>query len=293
MQFEIILKSWAVKHGINDKSLKELLGMMKLAADKQAIPDKITIDPYIRIKKQYIICDSCDNVKLSEICDSCQKKTIGNHFLLLNTKEQVEKILSFEENMHSIINNRDNLSILGYHEGSLINKIHGAESNACTLTFNTDGMQVFRKSIMDAWPIFLTINELPAHKKYAKENIILPGIWMGKRKLSNLVVLNEMCQSIAQMERGISVKSRTIKVFCIYGSFDKPARSTILNRQSSNAEYGCCFCVEKSKRHGKKLYYNLLHSNQYMDHSLIMSRMIKSTERNEPFKGLKGFSPIR
>ena len=283
-----------MKYQINDKSLYELIGLFSLSNSKNVIPRKLNIPPCVSVKKHFLICDQCDNIKLSDNCDTCQVKTVSNHFLLLNIKEQFESFFSKEENIEKIIACKSDLSKLGYHEDSIIQAIHQVDPNVCTLTINTDGMQVFRKSLVDAWPIFLTVNELPTKNKYSSENIFLPGIWMGQRKLSNYVVLNQMCQAIAQLENGVRCSNHTlIKVFCIYGSFDKPARSTMLNRQSSNAEYGCCFCKLKSKRNGHRVYYDVLSNYEYLSHPLITSRMIKSTETNAPFKGSKGFSPLR
>ena len=265
-----------------------------MSSNKNIVPDKLSVPSCVSVKKHFLVCDQCDNIKVSDNCQSCQAKTTTNHFLMLNIKEQFEAFFSKVENVQQIDECKSDLTQLGYYKDSKISQIHQTGHNICTLTINTDGMQIFRKSLVDAWPIFLTVNELPVSKKYANENIFLPGIWMGQRKLSNYVVLNEMCQAIAMLENGVSCANHPpIKVYCIYGSFDKPACSTMVNRQSSNAEYGCCFCKCKSKRHERKIYYDVLSEYLYLDHPLIASRMIKSTETDAAFKGLKGFSPLR
>ena len=293
LQFEILLESWTLKHGINNKSIIELLKILNAADQKGTLPTKMDISPFLSISKNFLICDVCDVIKSSDFCNHCDSKTTTNHFLLLNIREQFKRFFLQNDNLQQVLEVSNDICQLGYSKNSKIDNFHNSHKDSCTLTINTDGMQIFRKSMMDAWPVFLTINELPITKKYAKENIFLPGIWMGQRKLSNLVVLNEMCIAIADLEKGIKISENQIKVFCIYGSFDKPARSTMLNHQSSNAEYGCCFCTSHAKRNGRKVYYDIKMEYNYLTNALITSRMIKSVEKNEPFKGLKGFSPLR
>lgn len=51
-----------------------------------------------------------------------------------------------------------------------------------TAIFNTDGINLYSSSKIELWPIFLAINELSPSLRFARENIILAGIWQGKGK---------------------------------------------------------------------------------------------------------------
>lgn len=44
---------------------------------------------------------------------------------------------------------------------SLVESGHIRVGSTITLTFNTDGIPVFKSSKSSFWPIFLTVNELP------------------------------------------------------------------------------------------------------------------------------------
>ena len=52
--------------------------------------------------------------------------------------------------------------------------------------FNTDGVQLYKSTGSKLWPIFIAVNELPPNERFARESIILAGIWQGKgNPLSN------------------------------------------------------------------------------------------------------------
>lgn len=287
--------SWVIKHNINDKSITDLLEILNFANEKNKSIKGVNIHPKVKITKQFIICSDCDTVKDDDgFCQVCQQNTTNGHFLLLNIAEQISDFLANPTNFSNVSYFSKNLQTLGYCDSSKIVEVHKKHSCCCTLTINTDGMRVFRKSLADAWPIFLTINELPVLERYAIQNIFIPGIWLGQSKLSNYVVLNKCCSEIGSLESGINlINGQLMKVYCIYGSFDKPARAAMLNHKASNAIDGCCFCDEKSLRQNRKCFYQVKNSYQLSTHEAALMNMIKAVEQNQPSMGYKGFSPLR
>ena len=59
-------------------------------------------------------------------------------------------------------------------------------------------------------------------------------------------------EKIKQFESGIEISGSIYKFFVIYGCYDKPARSVILNTQSCAATYACTFCLAKCARVNRK-----------------------------------------
>jgi len=57
-----------------------------------------------------------------------------------------------------------------------------ADENTFTLTWYTDGLQVFKSSKKQVWPLCFTINELPYSKRVKPENILLAGLWFAVQK---------------------------------------------------------------------------------------------------------------
>ena len=51
-----------------------------------------------------------------------------------------------------------------------------------TMTFNTDGIPLYKSSSVSIWPVYLVINELPPVLRFAPKNMILWGVWQGKGK---------------------------------------------------------------------------------------------------------------
>ena len=57
------------------------------------------------------------------------------------------------------------------------------ENNESHLSFifNTDGIPIFKSSKTSIWPIFLMINELPFGMRKCRQNMLMCGLWFGKR----------------------------------------------------------------------------------------------------------------
>ena len=144
------------------------------------------------------------------------------------------------------------MSNLGYTNDSIFSKLHSESDNLITLTLNTDGMVVYKKGHISAWPFYLTINELPMVLKYKIKNVIISAIYIGYRKIDNLEAINKIMHQISSFRNNVEIKSRQIQIEVIYGAFNKPARSLALNCQSSNAFYGCVFCTQILQTNSKK-----------------------------------------
>lgn len=46
--------------------------------------------------------------------------------------------------------------------------------------FNTDGIPLYSSTKVKLWPIFIAINDIPLCQRFARENMVLAGIWQGK-----------------------------------------------------------------------------------------------------------------
>ena len=241
----------------------------------------------IKTLKTIKVCNNCNIVKEGSLCQVCPDGiTLDCTMLILNTKDQIIRIL--EANHMNLAKTN-----LGYCEKSIFNKIHKKMSNAITLTLNTDGLSVFHKGNIDAWPIFLTINELPNKSKFEIRNVILAGLWMGPTKINNYEVLNMVCNNISELERGVEIHSYFYKVYVIYGIFDKPARALMLGMKSSNATYGCSFCLSKSKHKPGSVYHEFPRSIDLRSDSFSLANGIKSAENGGDYFGHKIPSPLR
>ncbi|KAK3932636.1 2-hydroxyacyl-CoA lyase [Frankliniella fusca] len=110
----------------------------------------------------------------------------------------------------------------------------------------TDGVSVFNISNkFSIWPIYLD--------RVKKENIILAGIWFGKREPKPNTFLKPFHTRMEEFKRdgyllqrpdGPPVRVRGI-VLC--GTGDMPAKSLFLRIKQFNGSYGCPRCLHKGE----------------------------------------------
>lgn len=125
----------------------------------------------------------------------------------------------------------------------------GSGNTNITAMFNTDGICLYGSSRIELWPIFLTINELSPSSRFARDNMILVGIWQGKGKppfQSYLKTFTSQMNTLYTDGFNISVDgiSHVVKLAIIGGIFDLPAKAGVLNMTLFNGERACITCEE-------------------------------------------------
>ena len=95
---------------------------------------------------------------------------------------------------------------------------HGLSSNDISLTWNTDGVPVFKSSDYAIWPLQATINELPPHLRH--KNIMLLGLWFGQKQNMNVFLL-PFVEECSRLELRVSCSAM----------------------RSSQGRYLLCFCL--------------------------------------------------
>ena len=224
-----------IQHQINDKAAKDIEKLFTLAHEKNLIPSfKSFKSSSLAIKKTYTICNNCSYIKNLKNCEKFNTETPSNNLKIYDLKEQVKTIT--EINLTEMIENKKNITHLGYLETSIIYKFRKNNQNCFSFTLNTDGLQIFKNNSKDCWPFFLAINELKIKKRYSIANIILAGLWVGTSKINNFVVMNDLMKEIADLEKGILINENLFQFYVLYGSFDKQARALILNSQICTGE---------------------------------------------------------
>ena len=115
-----------------------------------------------------------------------------------------------------------------------------------TLTFSTDGVQVFKSSKYQIWPIMCSINEIDSRHK--SRFMVLHTLWFGLSKLRADTFLKAFVDEARDLFfNGIEWTDaqglmRLSKVIFPVAIADAPARALLLERMQFNAEYGCDFC---------------------------------------------------
>lgn len=118
-----------------------------------------------------------------------------------------------------------------------------------TAVLNTDGINLYPSSKVELWPIFIAINDLSPTYRFARENLLLIGIWQGKGKppFNSKVLMEQEGTDLNQMYNEwvqVVVKDKVIfsKLTVISGVFDLPAKASLLYMTYFN---GSCFTCEE------------------------------------------------
>lgn len=118
-----------------------------------------------------------------------------------------------------------------------------------------DGMKVFRSAVKSSiWPLGLSINELSYKKRILPRNIVLAGLWFGKKPPNPNLFLKPLCKSMKVMSTtGYNFKLHdnseiNVKAKILCATFDLPARAKFMSFKQFNGEEGCSRCLDVGER---------------------------------------------
>ena len=126
--------------------------------------------------------------------------------------------------------------------------------NTISGIFNTDGVQIYSSSGIKLWPIYIAINEIPIKQRFARENMLLVGIWQGKGQPPYFDYMNEFGNEMTRLyEDGVPVNLQhcgihNVKLGLFLGTLDLSAKCKVLNMTQYNGSYGCSTCSEEGIR---------------------------------------------
>ena len=177
----------------------------------------------------------------------------------------------------------------------LVRKQHLSE-NDITLTWNTDGVPIFKSSLYSIWPVQCMMNELPQHLR--SKNILMTGLWFGQTKPHMNTFLKPFVDECRELEKtGFVYKFERIarKVFPLICSADSPARAIVRNCKQFNGKHGCDWCEHPecvTKKRGPPTRYYPVRNDSVLRTLKQCQNAIKANDTGEPVKGVKGISVI-
>ena len=173
---------------------------------------------------------------------------------------------------------------------------HGLSSNDMSLTWNTDGIPVFKSSDYAIWPLQASINELPPHLRH--KNILLLGLWFGKKPNMNvfLVPFVEECSRLETCGFLFGNEIQPRKVFALLLSADSPARAIVRNVKQFNGQFGCDWCefegVTVATARGPPIRYYPPRAPVEMRSSKKQAAYALQATTDNPVKGVKGMTVV-
>lgn len=168
-----------------------------------------------------------------------------------------------------------------------------------SIMIHTDGMPLYKSKNVSAWPILGAVIELPPYVRNRDDNILLFGLWIGKKKPDFTVVFQRLGEQLSTLKTvGVRVKDGSmVKIFFPMLMGDMPALSAMVSFVDPHAFYACMFCEIKGvyNHQGHCIFYpfdedtNLRSGENFHKCSQLAAEM-KNRNCREKTIGLKGMS---
>ncbi|KAK3932572.1 PDZ domain-containing protein MAGIX [Frankliniella fusca] len=202
-------------------------------------------------------CSVCYKSRMSssDLCDSCTADTksvcmfihfpLAPQILRMCNRPNFFKDIEYKYTRvkHDASNFEDIYDGQAYKEAE---KQFSIGDTNLTLSWNSDGLQIFNSSLMSLWPFYFVINELPPNKRFLTENLLIGGIWCGVTKPHPNFTLKNIWHDLKNLEKGISINETSVnKVFVklLCGTCDAPARAYFMNMKTFAGFFSCPFCL--------------------------------------------------
>ncbi|XP_062618615.1 uncharacterized protein LOC134280215 [Saccostrea cucullata] len=331
---EMMLLSCFLRNNFSASSSKDILLTMKKAFPDCRPLQEVQYDnlwKHLNADYAYEVhyCEKCfhifpDNQEVTNCrqCDSPRYKHGMNgsqlpraSFVYANMKTQLKNLLQSPGIWNDIKGNKERIRerhlenpfiLTDITDGQVYKALSSEGSfldmnNNITALINTDGLSLYSSSKIQLWPVFIAINEMTPSLRFARENIILAGIWQGKGKPPMMQYLEPLCAIFNDLyENGIVLdlddRETTVKLKVLCGTYDLPAKSSLLNMTQYNGSESCITCEEPGKvvKHGKGHCRSFPYrENPYptRNQETVTMCMKNSTSVNR-IKGFKGNSAL-
>ncbi|RXG62212.1 hypothetical protein Avbf_17765 [Armadillidium vulgare] len=205
--------------------------------------------------EMHFYCAKCRNTHTSE--DNRDTKMVccdticTNYFITFNMKEKIEKFLTVNASNIKCTRSNDNI-IRDIFDGEVykeLSKTGFDPEKDLTFNFSLDGAPLSKSSTLQAWPIFITINEIDL--KFRFKNIFTAGFWISSSQMTNdLNIKNLLTVFVNRMKilqnTGVTYKNDKItkisRIFPLYCVADAPAKAKFLNFINHSGYYSCNYC---------------------------------------------------
>jgi len=255
--------------------------------------------------------EKCINPDCSQSKTPADKKIKKSFFMEFDIKSQIKSIFSRKGMLQKLHHrfSRSPSSHADIYDGYLYKLFSAPGSflsyiNNISFIWNTDGVPVFKSTKSSLWPVLYTINELPFHDRMKKENILISGLWYGECHPNMLTFLSPQMETLNDIKiNGVEINDQVlIKGMVLCGTFDMPAKASVLNFLQFNAFYGCPKCLqegetEKTDKGGNVRCFPFSPANptgpcRTSSGTFDKAKKVISSSSKEPIYGVKGPSAL-
>ena len=315
--------TFAIANKLSGSALQDLLSLIDLhcMVPHRLIKSLHTFKQYFKtlknpLKKHYYCSQCC--LSIAAACEKCpnvmcnQEFTDNNKcfFIEIPIFDQLKALFNrkgFYNDLQHRFNRKNAKQLSDIYDGTAYQKL--MEPNKflsfpgnVSFSWNTDGISVFKSSKYSIWPLYFAINELPIHKRWCGDNLLLAGLWFGYQKPNMLTFLKPFVESLSTMHAGVTMCSPDItdsfkchaRLLC--GTCDLPAKAMVLNMMQFNGQYGCTHCTQSGKQfstgeRGTVHVYPYIQNNPggpERNSKNLEKDAREATDTGEPVLGIKG-----
>jgi Transposase family tnp2 len=314
MDYLIIVLMFYLRHNLSLLALDDLLYLINQIAGSNILPKstflfKKLFPPTIR-PNFHFYCPNCmlsldEYDKLITVCPKCtskisfETKTGKNFFITFNIETQIQDIL--KKNTDNIVFHKadsTNSNLTDVFD-AILYKTHENVNNLITISYNTDGANVFKSSKCGSlWPIHFVVNELDPKVRYLPENIVVSGLWFGKDPPMELF-FKPMVEELVQLNRKKSQielndnKHFDFQIRALICTADCPAKDKLMKKNQFNGYFGCNYCLHPGELvNNRYVRYTNLPNIEKRTHESVISDMKLAHETKITINGMKGLSPL-
>lgn len=249
----------------------------------------------------------CENGEEFKVKDLKEK---GNFFLVNPVKDQLAEFLQngnlahllFEsEREHCIPGSKSDITTGDCYQSDKVQNFLKESSYNFTMSFNSDGVQLFESSSQSLWPLLCTINELTYEKK--NDFVCMSTLYCNNKKPPRDAYLKCFVEETRRLrEDGVTWidklgTKRVSKIIFLICVADAPARALLTNMTQYNGEYGCCHCVHPGVRArsggGSMQVYPLEHPiKPERDYQSLLCDVEAAVQNGRAVNGVKGPSQL-
>ncbi|KAK3909659.1 Halomucin [Frankliniella fusca] len=315
----IAILTFVLSHHLTGNSLIDLISLIILHCpmNSSCVKSLHYFKKIFRdVGKEIIVCHYFCSVcfkllsQRNAACEQCNRVTGSSYFIEIPLLNQLQilfnrpgfynqlqfRFLRQKKHANNIEDIYDGAIYTVYKEHT--NNGFLSQPNHISFMWYTDGISVFNISKkFSIWPLYLVINELRYKDRVKKENILLAGIWFGKKKPKPNTYLEPLYRRMEEFSREGYLLNRPdgppvrVKGMVLCGTCDMPAKSLFLRFKQFNGFYGCPKCLHKGEQYGTNVhiypYSQNVPSRKNADIELYGTLALAS---GHPCYGVKGIS---
>ena len=263
-----------LKHNLTKEATEDIAKLLNVVNGRTVAASSV-----YKLEKDFIsgkndvqvhhVCNKCGSyvgvVATYEVCCplpicsfkmNVQDSLKGGHFFFYLPLRQQLVDLFHNHDIYRLLHATNSLrtedSITDIYDGFLYKRLCVSTSDThshISLTFNCDGVPVFKSSKFSIWPILCVVNELPPDIR--AKHILLTALWFGSGKPDMNAFLAPFVKECQQLDRNgfsFTCQLTNVRIRCkahaIVGVCDSVARPLMQNFKQYNGTNGCGFCLD-------------------------------------------------